>query len=314
MAGQSIFVLGSFVVSCSAKVSRFPLPGESLAATSVTIEAGGKGFNLAVMARRLGMEVTGLLATGDDLAAQFAGPALARADLPQSMLVRLSGPTGAGIGFTDAQGETSLAVAGGANLALSAADVRSRANAIRGAAIVLAQFEASAPAVEESFALARRAGVPTLLNPSPFRELTPKLMRDTSMLIINETEARELARMINADPSAVDFPDRFLSELSPAVRALGPEGIILTRGPAGAIASFRDATFVQPGFSVDVVDTLGAGDAFAGTLAVRLAQQVSFDQAMRDAAAAGALTTRHHGVFDALPSTDEIKKMTARGV
>lgn len=314
MAGQPIFVLGSFVVSCSAKVVRFPLPGESLSATSVTIEAGGKGFNLASMARRLGMEVTGLLATGDDLAAQFAGPALVRADLPDSMLIRLSGPTGAGIGFTDARGETSLAIAGGANLALTAEDVRSRAHTIRGAAFVLAQFEASVPAVEESFALASRAGVPTLLNPSPFRPLTPALLRDTSILVVNETEARELAVMIGADPSAVDTPKRFVDELSPAVRAKGPDGIVLTRGAAGAIACFRGATVEQPGFSVDVVDTLGAGDAFAGTLAVRLAQHVSLERAMRDAAAAGALTTRRHGVFDALPSAEEIEALTARSV
>ena len=78
MADESIFVLGSFVVSCSAKVSRFPRPGESLAADIVTIEPGGKGLNLAVAARRLGAGVDGLLAVGDDIASAFAAPALAK--------------------------------------------------------------------------------------------------------------------------------------------------------------------------------------------------------------------------------------------
>ncbi len=115
MAAGSVFVLGSFVVSCSAKVQRLPRPGESLAADIVTIEPGGKGFNLAVAARRLGAEVDGLLAVGDDFASAFAAPALAQADLPASMLIRVVGKTGSGVGFTDAHGETCLAVDPGAN-------------------------------------------------------------------------------------------------------------------------------------------------------------------------------------------------------
>ena len=57
MTSRPVFVLGSFVIACSAKVPRFPRPGEALAADIVTIEPGGKGFNLAIMARRLGMAV-----------------------------------------------------------------------------------------------------------------------------------------------------------------------------------------------------------------------------------------------------------------
>lgn len=310
MLDKSIFVLGSFVLACSAKVGRFPRPGESITAERVTIEPGGKGMNQAIMARRLGVAVDGLMAVGDDLAASFAVPALEHADLPETMLVRIAGQTGSGVAFIDATGETSLAIASGVNLALSAAHVREKARAIEGAALVAAQFEIADAPIREAFALAQRAGVPTLLNPSPFRTIHDDILGSTSILIVNETEARGLAAMFGWDED-IATPPRFIAELGPAILERGPGLVVLTRGAAGAIAVMADAEPVlQPSFPVDAIDTLGAGDAFAATLGVRLAEGLPLAKALRDAAAAGALTTTRHGVFDALPSSDEIAAVT----
>jgi len=311
MAGKPIFVLGSFVVACSAKVAHFPRPGETLAAEIVTIEPGGKGLNQAIMARRLGAEVDGLLAVGDDLAATFAPPALARADLPQSMLLRLAGSTGSGVGFTDARGETCLAVASGANLSLTAEHVRERAQAIAEAALVTAQFEIGDAPIEAAFALASQAGVPTLLNPSPYRVISAAILALTSILVINETEARGLAAELGLEPDGSTEPQRFAGELGPALLERGPKLAVLTRGAAGALAVTADAPPVpQAGFPVETIDSLGAGDAFATTLGVRLAMGRPLPDALRDAAAAGALTTTRHGVFDALPTARAIVAMS----
>lgn len=311
MAGQPIFVLGSFVVACSAKVARFPRPGESIAAETVTIEPGGKGLNQAIMARRLGAAVDGLLAVGDDLAAAFAPPALERAGLPQSMLVRLAGNTGSGIGFTDESGETCLAVASGANLALSAEHVRQRAAAIAGAALVTAQFEIGDAPIEAAFALAGQVGIPTLLNPSPYRAIPATILALTSILIINETEARGLAATLGHEPGGATEAERFARELGPALLERGPKLVVLTRGAAGAVAVTADApAVVQAGFVVEAIDSLGAGDAFAATLGVGIAMGLSLPEALRDAAAAGALTTTRNGVFDALPMAEAIAAMS----
>lgn len=311
MIGKPIFVLGSFVVACSAKVARFPQPGESLAAETVTIEPGGKGLNQAIMARRLGAEVDGLLAVGDDLAATFAPPALERAGLPPSMLLRLAGSTGSGIGFTDARGETCLAVASGANLALTAEHVGQRTQAIAVAALVTAQFEIGNAPIEAAFQLARQAGVPTLLNPSPYRAIPAAILALTSILIINETEARGLAAELALEPDGSTEPQRFAGELGPALLERGPRLVVLTRGAAGAVAVTPSAPpITQVGFPVDPIDSLGAGDAFATTLGVRLAMGRRLPDALRDAAAAGALTTTRHGVFDALPTADAIAAMS----
>lgn len=309
MAEGSVFILGSFVVSCSAKVQRFPRPGESLAADIVTIEPGGKGLNLAIAARRLGAEVDGLLAVGDDLASAFAAPALAKADLPARMLIGVAGKTGSGVGFTDAQGETCLAVDSGANRSLSAAHVRKASERITTAAMVMAQFEIGDAPIAEAFALARRAGVATLLNPSPFRPIPDGMLSDTDILVLNQTEAEALAEAIlpgHADPAE---PARFVAELGPAVLARGPRLVVLTLGAAGAVALGSDGAIGQPAFPVDAVDTLGAGDAFAATLGVALARGLGTAEALRQAAAAGAVATRRPGVFEALGTQADIDQL-----
>ncbi|CAH1656259.1 Ribokinase [Hyphomicrobiales bacterium] len=311
MLDKPVFVLGSFVLACTAKVVRFPCPGESMAAADVTIEPGGKGLNQAIMARRLGAAVDGLLAVGDDMAAAFALPALARADLPATMLLNIPGRTGAGVGFIDMAGETCLAIAPAANLRLSSAHLREKAQAIEGAALVTAQFEIADDPIREAFALARRAGVPTLLNPSPFRPIPDDILAGTTILVVNETEAGGLATAMELPREDAATPQRFLATLGPAILERGPRFVVLTRGAAGAIAiSAEEPPVMQPGFPVDAIDTLGAGDAFSTTLGVRLAEGWPLARAMRDAAAAGALTTTRPGVFEALPTVADIAALS----
>lgn len=309
--GKPIFVLGSFVLSCSAKVPRFPQDGESLAADVVTIEPGGKGFNLAVAARRLGARVDGLLAVGDDLPATFAEPALAKAGLPETMLLRLPGRTGSGVGFTDGRGETRIAVDAGVNRAITAAHVRAVSARLSASAMVTAQFEVADEPIREAFALARQAGIPTLLNPSPFRPVAPDILSTTAILVVNETEAAALARSLALQGSDLSGPDGFTRQLGPALLALGPGLVVLTRGAEGALALGRDGSIAQPALPVEAVDTLGAGDAFAAGLGVALAEERTVAEAMRWAATAGALTTLRTGVFDALPWRAELARVVA---
>jgi ribokinase len=135
----SAFVLGSFVAAGTFRVDRLPRPGESLLASAVAWEAGGKGFNVAAGLSRLGVEVDGLIPVGTDHLAALAEPALVRMGLPASMIRVHPGPTGIGVGFVGADGENCLAVHPGANLLLSRETVRAATARIASAAMVLAQ-------------------------------------------------------------------------------------------------------------------------------------------------------------------------------
>lgn len=301
-----IYVVGSFMVACCAKLTRFPRPGETLDAAAFSTEPGGKGFNLAVAARRLGTEVSGLVGIGQDVFANFAEQAFARADLPPEMLIRYDTTTGCGVGFTDLTGENCIAVHLGANAWVSAADVEARRSAIHAADMVVAQFEVPDAAIRAAFEIARDRGCPTLLNPSPYRELDPDLLALTSILVMNESEAGQLAGA--TETAAPDLP-----ALAAELMRCGPDLVVVTLGPRGAIAfaAGRSPTH-QPAFPVDVQDTIGCGDAFTAGLATALLAGHQIDESLRRAAACGAIVASRFGVFDALPISAELDAVLAR--
>lgn len=301
-----LFVLGSVVNACCAEVERLPRPGESLAASRFTSEPGGKGFNVAIGARRLGAEVDCLVAVGDDAFGRQAEAAFAAAGIATDLVRRTDVPTGAGVGLVRADGETIVAVYPGANLHLAVEDVRAAAARIARAAIVTAQFEIADAPIVEAFEIARRAGAITLLNPSPFRNLAPALLTATSVLVVNEREAGDLAAALGLTDGLIG-PD-LGSRLADAVFARGPDTLVITLGAAGAIAYVRCASepIRQAAFVVEAVDSLGAGDAFVAALAVGLGEGRGPAECLRRANAAGAVMATRAGVYSGLPSAAEI--------
>jgi ribokinase len=248
-----------------------------------------------------------LLAIGNDLFAQLAEPALMRAGLPPHMLRRYDARTGSGVGFTDAEGENCLAVYPGANLELSAADVRGVAGALTAAKLVLAQFEIGDEPIIEAFVRARAAGSTTLLNPSPYRTVDATILAHTSILVVNRVEAVDMAAACGFKVATAEAPARLLHAAATLLER-GPHTVVVTVGAEGALACrCGQPPLYQPAFAVQAVDTLGAGDAFSAALAVSLSEGLPWEACLQRAAACGALATRKLGVFDALPMREDLE-------
>ncbi|PZU08057.1 MAG: ribokinase [Sphingomonas sp.] len=281
------------------KVARLPVPGQSLLGEDLLLEAGGKGLNVAIAARRLGALVDGIVAIGSDSFAPMAVEALAKADLPEDMLVRFAGPSGTGVGLIDAHGENMIAVYPGANGLLSAREAKAAAARIAAAGAVIAQYEVGDEVITAAFAIARAAGVPTILNPSPYRPIRADILATTDMLVVNTTEAAALIAELAA-PST-EGSGGFAS-LAHALFENGIETLVVTLGAEGALLWRRDGTHLrQPAFPVAAVDATGCGDAFLAGLVVALARTGDPQQALRIASACGAITCGRIGVIDALP-------------
>ena len=306
MEQARIFVVGSFVVACTVIVPRLPRAGESLNASAFLVEAGGKGFNLAVTAHRLGVAVDGVFAIGTDAFSELAVSAFRRSGLSLEMIRRYDTTTGAGVGFTDETGENCLAVHLGANALLSSADIELVRGPIEGSSLVMAPFEVPDAPILAAFTIARRAGKATLLNPSPYRTLDPRILGATSILVVNCIEAER----IGSDFVPVQHDARPVVAYEAWARCLmeqGPDTIVVTLGSEGAVAFRRGQTArYQPAISVTVVDTIGAGDAFAAGLATAIVQKRPFGECLLRASACGAIATGKFGVFDALPSAAEL--------
>lgn len=304
------FVLGSFVAAGTFRVDRLPRPGESLLASAVAWEAGGKGLNVAAGLSRLGIPVDGLIPVGTDHLAALAEPALRRMGLPTSMIRPHPGPTGIGVGFVGADGENCLAVHSGANLMLSRETVRAASARIRSSAMVLAQFEIGDDPIAEAFAIARGAGIPTLLNPSPFRLPPAEILATTSILVLNETEAEALLGLLRAEPIGPGGLRAAAEGLARTLHERGVAALVVTFGAAGARIVLDGSTILdQPAYPVTAIDTLGAGDAFTAGLAAGRLEGRPWEEAGRRAAACGALMVARRGVLDALPDPDAVSDL-----
>ena len=93
-----------------------------------------------------------------------------------------------------------------------------------------------------------------------------------------------------------------------------PKKIVITLGKRGAVycEGGLDPVFVPP-FNVQAIDSVAAGDCFNGALAASLAEDMSFDQAVRFATAASAISVTRRGAAASIPSCGEIDAFLKTG-
>jgi ribokinase len=306
-----VFVLGNFVQACCWNVPRLPLPGETLVATGVHIEPGGKGLNVAVCLHRLGVEVNTLIGCGADAAGASLMALLKGEAMSTNHVYTFAGASGWGSGWIAADGQNAIAVYPGANLLLADEHVAQAAADITQAQLVYGQFETALPAVEAAFALAHANGVTTVLNPSPWQTPSPKLRQSTHTVIVNESEAIGLLAM--ATPLTYNV-SRSAQQIEASLSSFWRDWpslqcLVVTLGAMGSLGFDRS----QPSFclhasapAIVAIDTVGAGDAFAsGYCAARLSGE-SLETALRWGNACGGHLASKAGVLAALPNAQTL--------
>jgi len=302
MSKPSIVVVGSSNTDMIIQLARIPRPGETLLGGAFTSAAGGKGANQAVGAARAGGNVTLVARVGKDVLGAEAVAGFRKDGINVDFVsTDKTATSGVALIFVGKDGQNSIAVAGGANARLSPADVKKAAKAIRGAAVLVAQLESPLDTIAAAAAIAAKAGVPFNLNPAPARALPDDLLKLTSILTPNETEAELLTGVkVKDDATAAKAAAKLL--------ARGVGTVILTLGARGAFVANATAAQVVPGFKVKAVDTTAAGDTFTGALAVALAEGKTLPAAIRFANAAAAISVTRLGAQPSAPTRREIEK------
>jgi ribokinase len=311
------FVLGNFVQACCWSVPRLPLPGETLVATGVHIEPGGKGLNVAVCLQRLGAQVSTLIGCGSDAPGDQLLALLQREGVDTAHVHQLAGASGWGSGWIGADGQNAIAVYPGANLLLAAHHVAQAHSAIDAAQLVYGQFETSLPAVEAAFQYAHAKGIATVLNPSPWQFPASALRTSTHTLIVNEIEAQGLlalpAPLAGPAPACaqrvVQELDGFWAQWPTAQR------LIVTLGATGSLAFERSTVtsyWYAPAPKVQAVDTVGAGDAFASGYCAAVLAGRSLADALQWGNACGAYLASQPGVLGALPNAETLSAILSQ--
>ena len=270
--------------------------------------AGGKGANQAVAAARFGAEVHFVGAIGDDWLGQRALEGLLAEGIHVEHVRRPTGiASGVALILVNSEGENAIAVAPGANETLSPADIEAAAPLIRQSDILLLQLEVPLDTVVRAAQIAHDAGVRVLLDPAPVPPppLPRELLSCVDLIKPNSSEAAQLVGRAIHGPHDARIAAREL-------QVMGPANIVLTLGAHGVVLLAGEEPEHIPAFPVQTVDTTAAGDAFAGALATAWAWGWTLRDAVRFAAAAGALAATRPGAQPSLPTRPEVEQFLAR--
>jgi ribokinase len=331
MSVPRVTVLGSMNMDISVTVPELPSPGATVLGSDARFAPGGKGGNQAVAAARLGARVrmTGCVGS-DDFGGRLIGAL--QAESVDTSAVRTVTEVASGLALitVDPAGENIITVAPGANQSVAESEVA--AAGAHSADVLVISAEIPVPAIAAALAQARNGRTVSLLNLAPAPpEAAGLLASGVDWLVVNESEAAAiLGRPVNgltgAQAAAADLAAGPRAGIQPERGASSPSGArsaaeaqpssggvghaVVTAGAGGAAFAGPDGSGVVAGFPVRAVDSVGAGDTFAGALAVALAVGAPPEAAVRAACAAAAVATTRPGTQEAMPHPADVLALT----
>ena len=299
-----VFVLGSINQDFMLRVERRPQAGETVTGAELSLHPGGKGANQAVAAARLGARVAMFGRVGKDGFGEDLTQNLREKGVDATWVEVVSeAPTGSAFVTVTPDGENAIIVSPGANRRFGSKEVEAAAQDLRQARVLVAQLEVSIEAVETAARIRADDGGRFLLNLAPPREVSDKLLSLPNPLVVNEHEARFL----------LGEGSQNLEEAAEKLLELGPPSAVVTLGAEGAILAAEGPAQHFPAPEVEAVDTTGAGDAFVGALAAKLAEDAPLEEAVHYAVLAGSVAVTREGAQGSLPTPEEVKKFSDAG-
>ncbi len=300
-------MLGGINVNMVAVTARAPAAGETVVGTRFLRYDGGKGANQAVAAARMGADVALVGRVGDDAFGRELLSGLAERGVDVGGVGVAEGvSSGVSLITVETGGQNRIIQVPGANHTCGPAEVAGVRALLPGASMLLLTLELPLEVVAAAAEAAVTVGVPVMLDPGPAKPLPAELYRWCSVITPNETEAATLVGFgVDDDASVV----RAAREL----QRRGAASVVVKLGGRGAYVAIADSGEFVPPFAVAAVDSVAAGDAFNGALAVALAEGLPLHEAVRVASAAGALAVTRHGAQDAMPHRREVEALLAEG-
>ncbi|MFP3205114.1 MAG: ribokinase [Metallosphaera yellowstonensis] len=283
-----INVVGSYNVDLTLKVSKFPIPGETVFVDEFMTGHGGKGSNQAVSAARLRSKVKFVGAVGRDHHGDRAMEFLKEEGVDTRCVKRKDAPTGTAYIILDGNGETIIMVNRGANYLLAPNDIEGCMDGD----ILLTQMEIREEVVKT--ALSTFPGL-RILNPAPAVITDQNLLSYVDILTPNEVEFKEISSSDDLSHGAEVLLKRV------------KKAIIVTLGEHGAVIFTKHRSVRIPAPKVDAIDTTGAGDVFNAALAVFLEKGYDIEEAVEKANIIAAASVKTYGALG--PRWEEVEDL-----
>ncbi len=296
----TLAVMGSINADHILNLSHFPRPGETVIGKAYQIAFGGKGANQAVAAGRAGADIAFIACVGGDDTGERICEQLQRDNIDIAPVEAIpSEATGVAMIFVNGEGENNIGIYAGANAALTPEYVRRHQQVIADAAALLMQLESPLDSVLAAAQIARQHGTQVILNPAPATRLTDELLAQIDIITPNETEAEILTGIaVTCDAEA--------AQAAQVLHAKGIRTVLITLGRRGVWLSEEGNGQRIPGFSVQAVDTIAAGDTFNGAFITARLEGMAMHDAVRFAHAAAAIAVTRPGAQPAVPWRHEI--------
>jgi ribokinase len=303
---MSLVVFGSINMDLVARTSRLPSPGETLTGQSFQTFPGGKGANQAVACARLGAKTYMVGRVGGDVFGETLKAELASAGVDHTN-VEIDSEVSSGVAMiaVEESAENMIIVVPGANGKVSKEDLPRLERVLAKSNILLLQLEIPLEMVVAAAKMAKEKGVTTILDPAPAQTLPEKVYSLIDYITPNETEAAFL----------VGFPVENQEDAARAVSVLVERGVgqaIIKMGSKGAFTFIDEEERFFRAIPVTAIDSVAAGDAFNGALAVALSEGKSAEEAVQWGIAGGALSVTKEGAQPAMPERSDLLAILER--
>jgi len=300
-----ISVFGIFVADISFVGKRIPTVGESMIGSKYNISPGGKGCNQATAIAKLGGKVSFISKIGKDTYGDMAIKILSENKIEISAVdIDPKSQTGvAGIMLDETTGKNAINVIVGAPATLTIKDLEKYFNIIDKSEIFLTQLETPVGVTLECLKKAKKNNVLTILNPAPAAKIDNQFFKYVDYFTPNETEAEFYTdiKILNIEDAKKAAKSLIQKGLKKIIITLGEKGLFYTDG--------KEEIFIEA-TKVKAIDTIGAGDAFNGGFAYALLQKKPIKEALIFANKVAGLSTTKQGAGNAMPSLEEVNKLT----
>ncbi|SFP84007.1 ribokinase [Salibacterium halotolerans] len=303
---MTISVVGSINNDIVAVIDQYPKRGDTIFGKEIQYFPGGKGANQATAAARFEKHVRMIGAVGSDYYGENLMKSLDSSNVDTRFVKKSEKyATGTAIVAIDSTSENTMFVMKGANEDLLPEDVEPPFRETNDTSVLLVQMEVPQETVIRSMQLAKERNIYTILDPAPAEGITVKALEYADIITPNRQETYHMLGIdvVNVD-TAVHAARTFES--------MGVKNSIIKMADQGSVVYQNGDWQHIPAISVEAVDSVGAGDAFAGTLACCMEEGIDLVKAARFATAVGALKVTKVGAQVGIPYKEEVREFCSQ--
>ena len=295
-----IIVFGSINMDLVVYSDKQPAEGETILGNSFDTFQGGKGANQAVAVSRLGIPVSLIGKVGTDVFGDELLENLNSEQVDTSMVARYEGSSGVAFIYVfEETSENQIIVISGSNELVQSSQISEKE--LSASDILISQLEIPPSEIEDLFIRAKKSSIYRILNTAPALKISKNLIRETDLLVMNESELENLTERTverqNADSIGQAIKDLNLSTTQSIVVTLGSKGVYVHANQKG---QFID------GHKVEALDTTGSGDCFIGALASQYLESNNLLDSVNFANKAAALSVMKRGASASMPTLEEV--------